>query len=103
MKVDVIVTYSTPAVIAVKQVTSVIPVVFAGAADPVRTGLVVSLARPGGNITGLSVQSNVAHRARDVPDVLPKTIRLSSYLANALRKSQHQRADGDGCVGPYLN
>ena len=57
LKVDIIVTYSTPAVVAVKQVTSVIPVVFAGAADPVRTGLVVSLARPGGNITGVSLQT----------------------------------------------
>jgi putative ABC transport system substrate-binding protein len=64
LKVDIIVTYSTPAVIAVKQVTSVIPVVFAGAADPVGTGLVESLARPGGNITGVSLQSTDIARKR---------------------------------------
>jgi putative ABC transport system substrate-binding protein len=56
LKVDVIVTYSTLPVIAAKQATSVIPIVFAAANDPVGTGLVASLARPGGNVTGLSVQ-----------------------------------------------
>ena len=44
LKVDLIVTYSTPAVIAVKQITSAVPIVFAGVADPVGTGLVASLA-----------------------------------------------------------
>jgi putative ABC transport system substrate-binding protein len=44
-------------VIAAKQATSVIPIVFAAAADPLGTGLVASLARPGGNVTGLSVQN----------------------------------------------
>src|SRR5262249_40566509 len=57
LKVDVIVTSSTPSVAAAKQATSVIPIVFAIAADPVGTGLVASLARPGGNVTGLSIQS----------------------------------------------
>jgi putative ABC transport system substrate-binding protein len=56
LKVDVIVTASTPAVIAAKQATSVIPIVFAAAGDPVGSGLVASLARPGGNVTGLSQQ-----------------------------------------------
>jgi putative ABC transport system substrate-binding protein len=54
LKVDVIVTSGTPAVIASKQATSVIPIVFAAAGDPVAGGLVASLARPGGNATGLS-------------------------------------------------
>src|SRR6516165_8420209 len=53
-KVDVIVTYANPMVVATKQATSVIPIVFAAAADPVGTGLVAGLARPGGNVTGLS-------------------------------------------------
>jgi len=53
-KVDVIVTSGTPQVIAAKQVTSVIPIVFATAGDPVGTRLVASLAHPGGNITGLA-------------------------------------------------
>ncbi len=57
MKVDVIVTHSTPSVIATKQATSTIPIVFALAGDPVGSGLVENLARPGGNITGLSIQA----------------------------------------------
>ena len=55
-KVDVIVTSGTAAIVAAKQATSVIPIVFAAAGDPVGTGLVASLARPGGNVTGLSIQ-----------------------------------------------
>ena len=57
LKVDVIVTHATPNVVAAKQGTSVIPVVFASAGDPVGNEIVASLSRPGGNITGLSVQS----------------------------------------------
>src|SRR5438128_10346698 len=48
LKVDVVVTQGTPSVLAAKQATAVIPIVFAAAADPVGTGLVASLARPGG-------------------------------------------------------
>src|SRR6266567_5845268 len=54
LKVDVIVVTSTPAALAVKQATRTIPIVFTWAADPGGSGLVTSLARPGGNITGLS-------------------------------------------------
>ena len=57
LKVDVIVTMGTPSTLAAKQATSVIPIVFAGLADPVGTGVVASLARPGGNITGQSGQT----------------------------------------------
>jgi putative tryptophan/tyrosine transport system substrate-binding protein len=56
LKVDVIVTVATPPTVAAKQATSVIPIVFAAANDPVRSGLVATLARPGGNVTGLSNQ-----------------------------------------------
>jgi putative tryptophan/tyrosine transport system substrate-binding protein len=56
LKVDVIATWGTPGVTAAKQATSVIPIVFALTGDPVGTGLVTSLARPGGNVTGLSSQ-----------------------------------------------
>ena len=52
--VDIIVTAGTPAVAAAKKATKSIPIVFAAAGDPVRTGLVRSLAHPGGNVTGLS-------------------------------------------------
>lgn len=54
LNVDVIVTFQTPAALAAKRATSSIPIVMAAAADPVGTGLVASLARPGGNVTGIS-------------------------------------------------
>ena len=57
LKVDVIVTSTTPPSLAAKQATAVIPIVFAAANDPVGTGLVASLARPGGNLTGLETSS----------------------------------------------
>jgi len=57
MKVDLIVTASTPNTLATKKATSEIPIIFASAGDPVGGGLVASLARPGGNVTGLSIQA----------------------------------------------
>src|SRR5262249_55943269 len=54
LNVDVIVTWFTPAATAAKQATHDIPIVMAAAGDPVATGLVDSLARPGGNITGIN-------------------------------------------------
>jgi hypothetical protein len=57
LKVDVIVTYGTPASQAAKRATGTIPIVMAGIIDPVASGLVTSIARPGGNITGQSMMS----------------------------------------------
>ena len=57
LKVDVIVSANTLGTLAAKQATKTIPIVFVGAADPVQSGLVTSLARPGGNATGLSALS----------------------------------------------
>jgi len=54
LELDVVVTPGTPASLAAKKATSTIPIVFAGVADAVGTGLVASLARPGGNVTGLT-------------------------------------------------
>jgi putative ABC transport system substrate-binding protein len=53
LKMDVIVTYGTVGTLALKQATATIPIVMAGSADPVARGIVASLARPGGNVTGL--------------------------------------------------
>jgi putative tryptophan/tyrosine transport system substrate-binding protein len=82
-KVDVIVTTGTPATLAAKQATSVIPIVFAATGDPVGTGLVASLARPGGNVTGLSLQQveTVGKRFELLREVIPNLGRLA-LLAN---------------------
>src|SRR5215471_975200 len=74
-KVDVIVTSGTGMVLAAKQATSVIPIVFAATGDPVGTGLVTSLARPGGNVTGLSNQ---------VPDLVGKRLELLREVVPSL-------------------
>jgi putative tryptophan/tyrosine transport system substrate-binding protein len=74
-KVDIIVT-AGGAVVAAKAATAVIPIVFAVASDPLGSGLVASLARPGGNVTGLSVQ---------VPDVAGKRIELLRELVPGFR------------------
>jgi len=55
LRVDVLVAATNPAVLAARQATSTIPIVFAASSDPVGTGLVASLAHPGGNVTGLSL------------------------------------------------
>ena len=83
LKVDVIVTSGTAAVLAAKQATSVIPIVFAVAGDPVGTGLVASLARPGGNVTGLSIQATdlAGKRLELLREVVPGLRRLA-IMAN---------------------
>ena len=81
LKVDVIVTFGT-AVPAVKQATAVIPIVFAIAQDPVGGGLVTSLARPGGNVTGLSIQSTdiAGKRVELLREVVPRLADWQSWL-----------------------
>ena len=77
LNVDVIVTIGTPASLAAKQATSVVPIVFVAASDPVGTGLVASLARPGGNVTGLSNQQ---------ADLAGKRVELLREVVPALRQ-----------------
>jgi putative ABC transport system substrate-binding protein len=96
LKVDVIVT-SGGAVLAAKQATSVIPIVFAVAIDPVGDGLVASLARPGGNVTGLSLQATdlAGKRIELLREVVPALRRLAilanvSYPAAVLEMAEVQ-------------
>ncbi len=79
LKVDVIVAAGTPAVLAARQATSVVPIVFVGAGDPVGTGLVASLPRPGGNVTGLSAQTTdtVGKRLELLRELMPGIRRLA--------------------------
>jgi ABC-type uncharacterized transport system substrate-binding protein len=79
LRVDVIVTAGTPAAIAVKQATSVIPIVFATTGDPIGNGLVATLARPGGNATGLSTQQTdlAGKRLELLRELVPRLSRLA--------------------------
>jgi putative tryptophan/tyrosine transport system substrate-binding protein len=78
LRVDVIVTYGT-AVPPVKQATSVIPIIFAVATDPLGGGLVASLAHPGGNVTGLSTQATdlTGKRLELLHEVVPRLRRVA--------------------------
>jgi ABC-type uncharacterized transport system substrate-binding protein len=77
LKVDLILTHNTPPTLAAKQSTSTIPIVFATAGDPVESGIVTSLRRPGGNVTGLSSEA---------PDTAGKKIELLRQLVPGLRQ-----------------
>jgi putative tryptophan/tyrosine transport system substrate-binding protein len=79
LKPDVIVTHGQPNIVAAKQATASIPIVFALATDPVGSGLVGSLARPGGNATGMSIQGTdlVGKRIDLLRDVVPGLRRLA--------------------------
>jgi putative ABC transport system substrate-binding protein len=83
LKVDVIVTHATVNVLAAKQATSVIPIVFASVADPVANNVVASLARPGGNVTGLSAQiSDVASKRLELLHEIIPSVRRLAIIAN---------------------
>src|SRR5439155_2405641 len=84
LKVDVIVTSATPPTLAAKQATTLIPIVFAAVSDPVGTGLVASLARPGGNVTGLANQMSDTggKKLEFLREVVPGLRRLA-IMANA--------------------
>ncbi len=78
LKVDLIVVTGEPSALAAKNETTTIPIVMAAAADPVGAGLVASLARPGGNVTGfssLAVELNTK-RLEILKDAVPKLVRV---------------------------
>jgi len=79
LKVDVIVVSSGPATLAAQKATTAIPIVIAAAGDPVATGLVESLARPGGNITGLSQMAyeTAGKRLELLKEIVPKLSRVA--------------------------
>jgi putative tryptophan/tyrosine transport system substrate-binding protein len=79
LKVDVIVTSATPPTVAAKQATAVIPIVFAAVTDPVGTGLVATLARPGGNVTGLAnlISDTAGKKLEFLREVVPGLRRLA--------------------------
>ena len=84
LKVDIIVTHSAEPVLAAKRATSSIPIVFGSAADPVGSGLVASLAHPGGNVTGLSVQfTDLAGKRLELMREAVPHIRRLAIMANA--------------------
>jgi putative ABC transport system substrate-binding protein len=98
-KVDLIVTASTPASLAAKRATSSIPVVFAASSDPISTGVVASLAHPGGNVTGLSLMASElsAKRLELIHTLVPRLGRIavlwdSSNPGMALRAKETRAA-----------
>ncbi len=111
LKVDVLVAHQTPAVTAAKRVTSALPIVMAGAGDPVATGLIASLARPGGNITGTSGTGTEmgAKTLELIREVIPSAKRMA-VLANQTDPftkpflDQLQRASGAMAIEllPYM-
>ena len=88
LKIDVIVASSSPAALAAKDATRTIPIVFVTAGDPVDSGLVAGIARPGGNVTGLSLLAPeiVARQLQLLKEVVPKTSRVA-VLANPANRN----------------
>jgi putative ABC transport system substrate-binding protein len=80
LKVDVIFVGSTPAALRAKKATQTIPIVFAGASDPVGSGLVASLARPGGNVTGLSLVPGLEMSGKQL-ELLKEALPKLGYVA----------------------
>ena len=80
LKVEVIVAVNTPAVQAAKKASQIVPVVMMRVADPVKSGLVASLARPGGNVTGLSFMPDALgpKGVELLHEILPKITRIAA-------------------------
>jgi putative tryptophan/tyrosine transport system substrate-binding protein len=94
LPVDIVVTGGDAFALTVKRATTTIPIVFASAGDPVGNGLVESLARPGGNVTGLSLQlpETVGKRLELLREIVPSLKRLAIAF-NAADKQVHSELD----------
>ena len=102
LKVDVIVTVGS-AIPAVKRATSTIPTIFAAAVDPLGSGFVSSLARPGGNITGLSLQSTdiAGKRIELLVQMIPALTRLAVLANAAYPAALRESADVQAAAGHF--
>ena len=88
LKPDIIVTPGTPATIAAMKATSVVPIVFMAAGDPVGTGLVASLARPGGNVTGTTnLTTEIVGKQLELLREVSPTAKRLAYLTDASNKA----------------
>ena len=99
LKVDLIVAQGTPIALAAKNATTTIPIVMGNAGDPVGAGLVASLARPGGNVTGLSSLGELnTKRLEILKEAVPKLVRvgLLRRLGGDSRRSPNERAQACG-------
>src|SRR5262249_6146422 len=99
LKVDVIYAFTTPPALAARSATTTIPIVFSGVGDPVGSGLVASLARPGGNATGLSVLATElsGKRLEMLREIIPTVSRVAmlwndTNLSMVLRANETQDA-----------
>src|SRR5215203_4647990 len=103
-RADVIVTQGTPSVLAAKRATSNVPIVFPIAGNPVATGLIASLARPGGNVTGLSVQTiDLAGKRLELLREAVPGLRRLAIMANvdnpSVRLELHDVQENAGRLG----
>jgi len=100
LNVDIIVAYATPAALAARNATKTIPIVMTNVVDPVSTGIVAGLGRPGGNVTGLSLMAPevIGKQMQLVKEVIPKLSRVAVLWnpANASNRPQLREAEVAG-------
>lgn len=104
LKVDILVARGAPAAHAAKNATSTIPIVIGNAADPVGTGLVASLARPGGNITGLSDFNSgvITRRLELLKEVVPPTVSNIAVFWNPANPTNQPQLKDIQAAAPAL-
>jgi putative ABC transport system substrate-binding protein len=97
LNVDILVAYATPAALAARNATKTIPIVITGVVDPVATGLVPVLGRPGGNVTGLSLMAPeiIGKQMQLIKEIIPKLSRVAVLWnpANASNRPQLREAE----------